>query len=289
MVSSHVSAALGAVRGNRAAGKTRGKQQSAPNWKQQQPKHRGRRQARQRPGQRCRPKRSNIKNSVRGEDGSLSEWMPTESPSRQWGMVWPSTETNELSPSNAQEGRRHPDEQLLTQSMRNAESLDQLLNVIIKNGEFFNHVHTTAALRFLHSKLQWSKSKDMQPTYSVKMAESQSSHHSSPLLGGEPMCMYIGDVSEPPMPQHGPVTWDSHTDPVANSTPSTDELYSHGMATKAVQGVFGFPPVGSLPGTPFLFFLMLGLSSFDAWAPFSCFCFHVFGTFLLFCEKHLRQ
>ena len=261
MENSHISAAGVLGRGNRAAGKSRGKQQSAPNGRQQQPKHSGHSRPRQHPGHRFRRKNGKRIKPVDGGDVSLSAGAPEAPPSRQWGIVWPSQAAeSEISATSALDCRKGPDVAMLTLSMRDARDIDQLLNIIIKNGESFNHVHTSAALRFLHTKLLWSRSKDTEPTYSVKMTDSQSSQRRSPLLGGEPMCMYIGDVSEPPLPQHGPATWDSHAAPLPNKSPSLEELYAHERAPEAVQGVIGFPPKGSLPGMPPIRFCVLFLS-----------------------------
>lgn len=230
------------MRGNRATGK----QETAPNRRQHPPKHKGRSRARQgRPWQRKQKGSKKSSSPVGGGGVSWSAWTPIEPPSRQWCMKWPSQDSEPFDVPVPE----HRNGQWLTQKMRDAHSLDDLLNVIIRTGDAFNHVHTTAALRYLHSKLRSPQSASSMPTYSEKMIKSRSAEWSSPLLGGEPMCMYIGDVSEAPLPRHGPVTWDSHAVPPETS-PSLEELYAHEAASEAMQGVLGFPPQGRIPGMP---------------------------------------
>jgi hypothetical protein len=232
------------VRGNSRAVR---KRDGAKNTLQQQPKHNGRSRARQgRSGQRSKQRNDSKSSSGASRGASLSTWTPIAPPTRQWHTSWPSSSPgSKMSDTSSSQGRH---EQLLTHEMRHARSLDDLLNLIIREGASFNHVHTTAALGFLHSKLQYSNSISAELSHSAQLARPFRSEQGSPLLGGEPMCMYIGDVSEPPLPQHGPMMWDSHARPKEALTSSLQELYTHGSASLAVQEVVGFPPKGAFPG-----------------------------------------
>lgn len=164
--------------------------------------------------------------------------------SRQWCMEWPSAD---VKPS-AEEVGTLPNTgslQKLTLLMRHTETLDDLLNVIIRDGDSFNHVHTTAALQYLQAKLfktHWNDSARNRP-----LRQELVTGHGSPLLGGAHMCMYIGDASEEALPKHGPVTWDIHVQP-AERTPSMKELYSFQKISEGARSVVHFPPVGSYPG-----------------------------------------
>jgi hypothetical protein len=97
-------------------------------------------------------------------------WRP-QAPSRgEWLVAWPNLNSQQaILGSRGGSEQESVSDQQLTQLMKDMRSLDDLLNVIIRHGESFNHVHATAALGYLHSLLQRSYSKDSKPTYSVKM------------------------------------------------------------------------------------------------------------------------
>jgi hypothetical protein len=237
MARSHVSAP---VRVNSGVARKQG----GAGRRQQQPKHSGR--GRARPGlQRHQNRQKSGRKLTSGQDNRVysSAWRPTGPASREWGTASPSLSSQQLVLSS-EDGS----EQRLTQLMKDTRSLDDLLNVIIRKGESFNHVHAAAALGYLYSQLQRSSSITSKPTYCVKMVNDiASSQLSSPLLGGELMCMYIGDVLQPPLPQHGPVTWDSHATP-PETPPSLRELYTYDNTSQQVTEFVGFPPRGSFPG-----------------------------------------